>query len=724
MSSEPWPAGRIDTNSSNNHHNNDITPSNTSCSNNSNINNNNDIHCSIDNKDNTNSSSVMTLDETILPVATASLLSHSRTQFSQPQQYQQQEQQQQEQPSTSHPSTNTHAHAGFPEDMTGSVFVAALHPLSSPSSPSVSSSPSTSSSVIATSPALTTSTTMAPTLATVTSQTDTRRDPANDESTAIHLDKTEQEDGAEAGRIQDKDTATSTTTISESIRPSLSTRTGSVVLSIEPLDGSEGVKEDGLVVIEEYVSIEGGSTEDDHRDLVRDTIQPTTVSSFHITQSTAVIVDKERLVSQLEIVPSKLDPSAKDLSSRKSFSLSPLQTSPTASIVKKSITIPATAIQAATMDSENPYYSTSSAPISLATSPISTVPNSASGFNFHSSTSGPYSERGSYLGIESPYPSPTPASSPTDYFSTSWILPPIPSFSEMGLTFDKSRSSSTNSTTKRETSDNAQGRRGNKSASISHQQNHISHATHKPHRSGTDRQSAGTNHEHQQPQQQEIVPDYDPSVFDQITSDENEAYILWSTTPESGTGGVAVSPTIIETSPAVTLPRSNRSGAVLSPSASQQSAQSIPTPEPSSSSSTPSTAKRWSAGESNKSKNQGRDSFDHDRVRAQTPTTTIPSQETFTAQSTANGGASDAAFSGSSQPTSPSLTKPLERNSGSILMPKPAFSSSSASSKANAKGTTALGPATSKSAANQESRVIMAATIEKLVEKLTSDIGK
>ncbi|KAG9070218.1 hypothetical protein KI688_009552 [Linnemannia hyalina] len=570
---------------------------------------------------------------------------------------------------------------------------------------------------------------MAPTLAAVTSQTDPRRDPANDEPTVIHLDKEEQgENGAGAGGIQDKDTATSitaettVTTTTESIRTLLSTGTGSIVLSIEPSDVSESVKDDGLVLVEEYVSIEEQSTGSDHKHPVRDTIQPTTTSSFHITQSTAVCVDKERLVPQLEIVPSKLDLPAKDLSSRKSFSLSPLQTSPTASIVKKFIPIPATAIQAATMDSENPYCSTSIAPVSAVTSPTSTVPNSAPGFNFHSSTSGPSSEQGSYLGIESPYPSPTPASSPIDYFSASWILPPIPSFSEMGLTFDKSRSSTTNSNTRHETSDSAQGRRENESTSIPHQQNHISHATHKPHRSGTDQQSAGTNaSEHRQQQQQEIVTDYDPSFFDQIASDENEAYILWSTTPESGTGSAAVSASIIETSPAVTLSRNNKSGAVLSPSASQQSAQSIPTPEPASSS-TPSTVKRWSAGESNKAKNQGRDSFDHERVRAQTPTATTPSQETFTAQSTAHGGASEAAFSGSSQPSSPSLTKPPERISGPISMPKPGFSSSSTSSKANAKGTTALGSATSKSAANQESRVIMAATIEKLVEKLTSDI--
>ncbi|KAF9292945.1 hypothetical protein BGZ88_005949 [Linnemannia elongata] len=725
MSSEHWPADRIDINNNNN--NNDITPSNTGSSNNSNIILDNNNLCSIKNKDDIDSSSIMTLNIPNLPVTSASLLSPNRTQFSQPQQYQQHEQQQQEQSSTSHTNTNTHAHAGFPEDMTGGVFVASLHPLSSPSSPSLSPSPS-SSSVIATSPALTTSKTMVPTLAAVTSLMDPRRDPANDEPSAIRLDKEEQEEGAGARGIQDKDAATSTTTdtttatTTKSMRLSLSTGTGSVILSIEPSDGSQSVKDDGLVVIEEYVSIERGSAGDDHKDTVKDTIQPTTSSSFHIAQSAAVVVDKERLVSQLEIVPSKLDPPVQDIS-RKSSTLSPLQTSTTASIVKKSIPIPATAIHAATMDSENPYYSTSTAPFSAAAFPTSTVPNSASGFNFHSSTSGPSSERGSYLGIESPYPSPTPASSPTDYFSASWVLPPIPSFSEMGLTFDKSRSSSTNSNTKRETPDNAQGRRGNETASISHQQNHISHATHKPHRSGSDRQSAGTNiGEHLQQQQQEIVPDYDPFIFDQITSDENEAYILWSTTPESGTGGAAVSASIIETSPAVTLPRNNRSGAVLSPSASQQSAQSIPTPEPSSSSSTPSTVKRWSAGESNKTKNQGRDSFDHDRVRTQTPTVTAPGEETFTAQSTAHGGASDATFSGSSLPSSPSHTKSPERISGPISMPKPAFSSSSASSKVNAKSAAALGPVTSKSAANQESRVIMAATIEKLVEKLTSDI--
>ncbi|KAF9152385.1 hypothetical protein BG015_005320 [Linnemannia schmuckeri] len=733
MSSEPWPADRVNTNSSNNK-NNDIIPINTSSSSNSNI--------IIDNKnininnDDTYSSSVMSLNGPILPVTSASLLSSSTTQFSQPQHYQQQQQQQQQQEQSSTSSTNTHAHAGFPEDMTGGEFVATLHPLSSLSSPSLSPSPSLSS-VIATSSALTTSTTMVPTLAAVTSQTDPRRDSANDEPSVIRINKERQqveEYGAGAGGVQDKNTATSTTTPStatastttastitmttatESIQPSLSTGTRSAVLSMQS-HGPQTVENDGLVVIEEYASIDEGSTGDDHKDPVRDSTQSTIGSSFHITQSAADIVDKERLVSQLEIVPSKLDLPAKDISSRKSFSLTPLQTSPTASVVKKSI--PATANQAATIDSENPYYSTSIAPISAATTPRSTVPNSTSGFNFHSGSS---SERGSYFGIESPYPSPTPASSPIDYFAASWILPPIPSFSEMGLTFDKSRSNSTNSNTKREASDNALDRRGNESTSILYQQNHISHATHKPHRSGTDRRSAGTNtSEHQQQQQQEIVPDYDPSVFDQIISDENEAYIVWSTTPESGTGGAAVSASIIDTSPAVTLSRNNRSGAILSPSASQQSAQSIPTPDPSPSSAS-STAKRWSAGESSKTKNQGRDSFDNDRVRAQTPTATTPSHETFMAQCTAHGGGSNAAFSSSSQPSSPGPTKPAERISGPISMAKPAFSGSSASSKANAKGTAVSGPATNKSTASQVSRVIMAATIEKLVEKLTSDI--
>ncbi|KAG0282481.1 hypothetical protein BGZ96_000433 [Linnemannia gamsii] len=571
---------------------------------------------------------------------------------------------------------------------------------------------------------------MAPTLTAVTSHSDPTRDPAN-EPTGIHFDNKEQEQedgaGAGAGEIQDRDTAASTaatTTTTESIYPLVSTAgTGYVVVLPTETDGSRIIQDDGLVIVEEYVSTEEGSTGVNHKDPVRGSIQPTTTSSFHITHSAAVIVDKERLVSQLEIVPSsKLNLPAKDLS-RKSLSLTPLQTSPTPTAFKKSI--PATAIQAATMDSENPYYSTSIAPVSAANSPTtSTVPNSVSGLNFHSSHSGPSSERGSYLGIESPYPSPTPASSPIDYFAASWILPPIPSFSEMGLTFDKSRSSSNNSMSKREASDNAQGRRGNDGGtSISHQQNHITHATHKPHRSGMDRQRAGTTSSEQQ-RHQEIVPDYDPFIFDQIISDENEAYILWSTTPESGSGSAAASASIIETSPAVTLSRNGRSGAILSPSAIQQATQSIPTPEPSSSSSTPSTVKRWSAGESSKAKNQGRDSFDNDRMRTQTPTATTPSQETSLTQTSVHGGASDP-FSGSSQPSSPGLTKASERISGPISMAnKPAFSGSSASSKANAKGTAVAGPATNKSTANQESRVIMAATIEKLVEKLTSDIDQ
>jgi hypothetical protein len=730
MPTDPWPTGLADTNNIisiiSNNDNNHTTPSSTS----SNSNNSNTIiiNNNYDSKDsNTDSSSVMTMNGPILPVASASLLSPSATQFNQPQQYQQEQQQSS--------SANTHVHAGFPEDTTGGVIVATLHPLSSPSlSPSLSSSSPHSSSVIATSPALTTTTTMAPTLAAVTALSDPMRDPTN-EPTGIHVNnkEQEQEDGAGAGagagtgEIQDRDAAISaaaTTAKTEPTHPMVSTTgTGSTIILPTETDGLQIIQEDGLVVVEEYVSAEGGSTGVNHKDPVRGSIPPTTTSSCHITHSTAV-VDKERLVSQLEIVPSfKLDLPAKDLPSRKSLSLTPLQTSPTPTTVKKSI--PATAIQTATMDSGNPYYSTSIAPISAATSPTSTVPNSLSGSNFHSSHSGPSSELGSYLGIESPYPSPTPASSPIDYFAASWVLPPIPSFSEMGLTFDKSRSSSNNSMTKREASDSAQGRRGNDEGTLlSHQQNHIPHATHKPHRSGTDRQSAGTTSSEQQYPYQEIVPDYDPSVFDQIISDENEAYILWSTTPESGSVGAAVSASIVETGPTVALPKNNRSGAILSPSASQQPAQSIPTPDPSSSSSTPSTVKRWSAGESSKAKNQGRDSFDNDRVRTQTPTATTPSQETFLAQSSVHGGASDP-FTGSNQSSSPSLTKSPERISGSISMVnKLALSGSSASSKANAKGTAASGPGTNKTTSSQESRVIMAATLEKLVEKLTSDIGK
>ncbi|KAK3844763.1 MAG: hypothetical protein J3R72DRAFT_67049 [Linnemannia gamsii] len=665
FSPEPWSADLVDSNVINKSNNNP-TPSNTnSSSNTSNINMDTILDHHHHHHNNNTDSSVLTLNEpTTFPAASASLLSPSTSQTSQNGQ-------------SSIPTT----HTGFTDDRTD-LFDAVLRP-SSPSSLTAFTGP----------PALTTSRTMAPTPAAVTSTTGPRHDPAN-EPTKIHLDKKQEHGGCE--RIQDDDitsTATAATTTT-TIHP------------MEP-DWPRSTQDDGLVVFKEFVSIEGDSTGADHKDVVRDRIQPAPDSSFHITHSAAVIDNKERLVAQLEIVPPKLDPLTKELFSRKSLSLPPLQTSTT---VSKSIPVPVTtAIQVATIESENPYYSTSIAPVSA-----------TFGFNLQSSHSGPSSEQGSYLGFESPYPSPTPATSPTDYFSTSWILPPIPSFSEMGLTFDKSRSSSTNSVTKREASDHIHGRRGNEGSSISHHQNHISHTTDKPHRSGMDRQCAGARTK----EQQEIVPDYDPSVFDQIQSDENEAYILWSTTPESGSGGATVSASIIEINPAVTLPR-NRSGTVFSPSSSQQTTQSIPTPEPSS---TPLTVKRWSAGESNKTKNQGRDSFDsNDRVRVQTPTATTPNQETFLAQSSSSAahGASDA-FLGSSQPSSPSLVKPPERISGPIAMVKPAFSGSSASYKTNSKGTTTSGPphssASNKSATNRGSRVIMAATIEKLVEKLTSDI--
>ncbi|KAF9903039.1 Guanine nucleotide exchange factor lte1 [Linnemannia zychae] len=666
---EPWSAAQVNSN------NNKTTPSNTSSGSNSNTGNiNMDIDNNTDNQNNTDSSPVMTLSEPTKTFSVTSPMSSNASQSG----YEEEK------------ASISTKHAGIADDGTA-LFDAALR------------SPVSSFPVTATSPALTTTRTMAPTLAAVTPQAEPSRASVVNNPTIALRNKEKEEHGTEERNRDNGVTSISTTT------------TTTTVDSKAP-DWQRSMQDDGLVIFKECVSIERDSRGTDHKDSVWNRTQQMLSSSAHITHSAAVIDDRENLVAQLEIVPPKLDPPTKELSSRKSLSLPPLQTSP---IISMSIPIPTTtAIQAATMDLENPYYSTSIAPVSAATSPTSTVLNSASGFNLQSSQSAPSSEQGSYLMFESPYPSPTPAASPTDYFSTSWILPPIPSFSEMGLTFDKSRSSSSNSIVKCGASSHNHGHRGNEGPSRSCQQSHISHTTDKPHRSGMDLQCVGPRTS----ERQEIVPDYNPSVFDQIQSDENEAYILWSTTPESGSGGATVSASVIDTSPAVNLPR-NRHGAILSPSTSQQTAQSIPTPEPSS---TPLTVKRWSAGENSKVKNQGRDSFDSsDRVRVQTPTATTPSQETILSQSSSSvaHGASDAFLS---QPSSPSFVKPPEKISGSVAMVKPAFSGSSTYSKANNRGTSASGPplssASNKSAANQESRVIMAATVEKLVEKLTSDI--
>ncbi|KAF9932648.1 hypothetical protein FBU30_007645 [Linnemannia zychae] len=542
--------------------------------------------------------------------------------------------------------------------------------------------------------------------------------PSNDESNRNQL---------ENGRKQDNSIAViaaATTAMTMTAQPLYLSGTEHAIHPLELDWSQQSIQDNGLNVNKEQIKQEELKPRESYFDLSRDGTQRSLITpSFHTAYSAADTVSEENLVSHPEIISPKLDPpKAKDLFSKKSFTLPHLQTS--SSTIKQSIPITTAAIQTATIDAENSYFTASITPISATIShPHSTLSH---GLQPSYPNSGPSSDRSSHLEFESPYPSPTPVTSPIDYFSNSWILPPIPSISEMDLTFDKSRSSSANSDAKLDASDYDHSYRGNSnSSSILRQQNHIICTTAgEPHCSSMDQQSASHSAvKGDQRLHHGIIPhNYDPSIFDQILSDENEAYILWSTTPESGNGSAAVSASIIETSPAVSLPR-NKSGAILSPTAGQQQQQSMSSPEFSS------TAKHWSIEENSKVKNQGRDSFDHDRGCAQTPTATTPCQESYASQpSTAHAhGVTSDSISSSSQPSSPNLIRHSERFNGSASMGKASLPNSATSSyKAHTKGTVNSGTPhssiTGRSMVNQEGRVIMAATIEKLVEKLTSDI--
>ncbi|KAI1319804.1 hypothetical protein EDD11_003189 [Mortierella claussenii] len=382
-------------------------------------------------------------------------------------------------------------------------------------------------------------------------------------------------------------------------------------------------------------------------------------------------------------------------------------------------------------------------------------------------------------GYDSTYPSSTTASSPTDYFSP-YILPPIPSFSEIGLTFDRLRSSNTgnmgyrrqfdmpDSTSVREQDvSSASGDGAN--SSITPQGYQTPDGLNAHINSHIQCQRVHDNFTRQDVDMEDSVPDYDPAVFDHIQSDENEAYILWSTRPfgdtaNSAAGTAAVRSADVAAAGARTGPSSF---ADLPPPAVSQGSKQAPIGEtgeaimangqdaehhlPSaeatawSSSSSVLAIKRWSAGESFSGKDQGRDSSEHDRAHVPTSSdggATAPI--TVIGEDKPNAGASAAIAAGASTPdaivdhgmttitatstmttssappVSSGFSKPLERLSGSIMRP---VSSAMLSSKSNSTNptTAAQPPAALQSS---EERIIMAATVEKLVEKLTSIIGK
>ncbi|KAG0212994.1 hypothetical protein BGX28_005235 [Mortierella sp. GBA30] len=388
----------------------------------------------------------------------------------------------------------------------------------------------------------------------------------------------------------------------------------------------------------------------------------------------------------------------KDLPTHKSRYLPPLKTAPETRVI--------TAPTATTASPVSEAYTTvahssiSSSPHEE-TSPSMSVSDSTQLIYSIDSSNQPQDTR-AYSANDDGDHTPTPASSPIDHLPSQWMLPPIPSFTDIGLSFDKSRTNSAESFIKRdsasaEVADNIGGHVDTHS-----RRRHPTREDQQPAAFAPDTYSAEYE-EHRVDSTEALVdftPEYHPSIFDDVQSDDNEAYILWSTTLRSKT--LSSASVIAESAPAAQ---------------SHQIAQGLPSPEPSTS-----IVKRWSAGEAFKSKEKGkRDSLDNDAIQnasrmseARVPEVSSPNK---------NGRQESDALSRPSMPSSPGASKPSEKLSNIASVIRPASSATGSSSKSATAHLSAAGSSTSShSATAPESRVIMAATVEKLVEKLTSDI--
>ncbi|KAF9186633.1 hypothetical protein BGZ50_002402 [Haplosporangium sp. Z 11] len=405
---------------------------------------------------------------------------------------------------------------------------------------------------------------------------------------------------------------------------------------------------------------------------------------FDLTPQYSRINDNESIAAQLELSPN-------DTHSRKSQFLPSVRITPLSTLMTMANTT--TAASATNSDpTENPVAATPPNDTPTGSELYSGNDNS----NGWGQGTGSSNNRNSFshqseqaVWDDSSYPPSTPVSSPTDYFSSTWVLPPIPSFTEIGLNFDKSRNNSADDTSKAK----------HVASKSSHSINDISGAA-KEQTSQTAEYSnindSGVQTTHSshygmenRQQQPELIPDYNPSVFDHIQSDDNEAYILWSTSSDTN-----ATPTLSPDSTPTTSYFS-RTGGPSSFAASHQLIQNIPSVE------SASAVKRWSAGNSSKGKDKGRDSLDSDTSALDIS----PSPARLNSEAS-------------------SVRQPIsQRSSSAASIPRSINSNVVLPSKVTSTDTTGSASATSTIPANaQVNRVIMAATVEKLIEKLTSDI--
>ncbi|KAF9993712.1 hypothetical protein BGZ80_001785 [Entomortierella chlamydospora] len=204
------------------------------------------------------------------------------------------------------------------------------------------------------------------------------------------------------------------------------------------------------------------------------------------------------------------------------------------------------------------------------------------------------------------------------------------------------------------------------------------------------------------------MPNHAPSIFDDIQSDDNESYIIWSSSSASSLKKPTSAPTTTAT-PTLqhqTIPRPANSAPAHSPSSasaiaaattSTQHPLSLPSATskevlPPSIAQGGSATKRWSAKETFKSKDKGKGVPDHD------PATRQHSQDILNSRFAGAVRSMDAAMS-----------------TGQAKLSKSASNSEPTAEAVAAGGSP-------KKVTDDPDRVIMAATVEKLVEKLTSEI--
>ncbi|KAI8598184.1 hypothetical protein EDD21DRAFT_356598 [Dissophora ornata] len=283
---------------------------------------------------------------------------------------------------------------------------------------------------------------------------------------------------------------------------------------------------------------------------------------------------------------------------------------------------------------------------------------------------------------------------------SSWTLPAIPSFAELNMKLDRSSAGSF-----KRTSLYLPGTAGTSDALLTNADStRINPGEHEHH------WSAQADSDGPAPIELDMVPSYAPSIFDKVQPDDNESYIIWSSPPAPSSSKPSTS-TVIAPPPRSVVTASAEISAATTSSTETKTAVVLPLPMPSLAHSTPaqspsgvsvlasaslhpalplppvaavnqspssvaqdrSLLRCWSGGEVFKGK-------DNDGVDCFPPSKQIPKDD-MGAQGTGAGTTNFASHSAKKSVTSPSAT---------------------------------LG---------EENRVIMAATVEKLVEKLTSEIG-